>query len=369
MHGLRRPLLLSLAVTAIAAGQCVPAALSASAPAGLAPAAVASQITWSARVGPVPGAATTMTPALTQITFPGAKPAALLFWSKAHAGAGADQISYASATSLRANKWTRPGAVRGGTARTDRSPAVAPYGTSGTQVIVAWKTPGATGRVRFSIGTARQGRVISWGDVTAVPGATTPDAPALYESAHSHAILLVWRTVHGNHIAYAVGSLPGPAAGMVTWSIPGTIPGAFTPDRPAIAEVSTGTNTGTLFVLWRGLAASDPVQRATTADPLSGQPTWTRVVSFPATVRAGTAPGAVANYRNGSYPLAVAYRVPHGKTLKYVTLMRGTTGVSPRIVPGISSPDAPVLADGLLFARAAGKPTVYYLWIRPCPLC
>jgi hypothetical protein len=369
MRGFRRLLLLTM-TAAIAAGLCAPGALSAASPAGASAGAVASKVSWSPRHGPVPGAATTMTPALTAITFPGsAKPAALLFWSQPRPGAVGDQISYASATSLGANKWTDSAAVSGGKASTDQSPAVAPYGTTGMQVIVAWKTPGPTGQVRYTIGTAQQGGLISWGAVTVVPGVTTPDAPALETAVHSHSILLAWRTVHGHHIGYAVGSLPGPAAGAVTWSSPATIPGAFTADRPDIAEVSTGAKTGILYVLWRGVAGSDPIKRVTTADPLSDEPKWTRVVSFPATVRSGTAPGATASYRNGNYPLVVAYRVPHGTTLKYVTLVRGKTGVHPRIVPGIQSRNAPLLADGLLFARAVGKPTIYYLWIRPCPLC
>lgn len=369
-----RPLTAATAGLAAFALACGPSAFGATATASDRGPAVAGSgsLTWSARLGPVPGVTTATTPAATTITFPGQKPTALLVWTGRRQDDAGYQISYASATSLPHNRWTKPQTIQLGTtgaAVTQFGPAAAPYGSSTRQVIVAWRATGQPGQIWYSIGTAVRPGVLAWSPASLIPGAVTSGGPAIYHALHSAAVLAVWHAASGNQLEYAVGT-PLIGADSLKWSPPAVIRGSSAAGRPTIAEVSTNDATGTIFVIWRRPGIAGRIERAATGDPLSARPGWTAPVAFPATVATSAPPAALAIGTDSGFPLLIAYRALHGQSLSYFTMARDRVLSPVRTVPRLTSLLQPALADQALFARAVGNGSVHYqTFIRPCPRC
>ena len=335
------------------------------------PAATSIKLTWSAAFGPVPGAATTLPPAITVITFPGWKPAALVLWSGPSAGKLGNKISYVSATaSLSHNKWTAPATVDNGKVFTDQGPAAAPYGApagapSRGHLLVAWKATGPTGKILYTVGTGLKTDGLSWGPAKAIPGATSASAPALLSPMHSSTVIAAWRAP-GNQLTYVVGVVPPAPGAPIHWGNPATISGARTTAAPALAEANTGSHSGTVYLFWR--TSSGRIERSSIPDPVPLHPTWTTPVAFPSSVKAGTGPAAASLGINYAYPLLVVYRAAQGSSLSYVQLPLSGKVTKPVTVPGLHSMVQPALGDPVLFVTESIKRLAFKL-SKPCWWC
>jgi hypothetical protein len=317
--------------------------------------ALPGPVTWSAPTAPVPGAATSTTPALTYINFPARKADAVLFWTLPRAGGPGDQIWFSAAKDVSKDTWWPRGMVDRGVAITGQRPSAAPFGAASSgRVIVVWTGAGQARRVFYTVGTARRGGGMSWSAQAPIPGATSTDGPTVFTPLHSDLVFVAWRGAKTNNIDFVVGS-PAPGSSRVRWGSPGVIPAALvttsyvpppqTNQSPAVAEVSTSGSAGLLQVLWTVPGAAGSVLRATTPDPVSIDPVWSTPVFVPG-VATGAAPAASALGPGDSYPLVVAYRARQGTSLQYVTLGAGGATTPPFPIPRVTS------TDGLAFAGA-----------------
>jgi hypothetical protein len=358
MRILRRSGLLAaaivLAATAVAAAQATP-------------------VKWSAKAGPVPHALTTTSPALATVTFPGAKAAdTLLFWAGPRVSGSGNQISYARSFSLSHNKWSLPATA--GKAITASAPAAAPYLSdlfskfTASDVIVTWRTGS---EIQYEIGAAEQGGAISWGPVFSIPGARASDSPAVYSPLYSKAILVTWKAAGSSAVDYVIGS-PGNGTGPVQWGPVAALPRAAASTSPSVAEASTGSSTGRLYILWRAAGNSGRIDYATTADPLSPKISWTAPVALPPGDTTGAAPVAQAIGPFGAYPppagrypLLIVYRAPKGSRLLYVTLPQKGAVSAQRTVPSLTTQDSPALFNSVLAATDPGQ----LFYTRPCGGC
>jgi hypothetical protein len=330
-------------------------------------------VKWSPKAGPVPHALTTTSPALATVTFPGAKTAdTLLFWAGPSVIGQGNRISYARAISLSDNKWSPP--AMAGKAITASAPAAAPYLSdvfskfTASDVIVTWR---AGTEIQYEIGTAEQDGTISWGPVFSIPGARASDSPAVYSPLYSRAVLVTWKAAGSSAVDYVVGS-PGKGNGPVQWGPVAALPRAAASTSPSVAEVSTGSSTGRLYILWRVAGSSGRIDYATTADPLSAKISWTAPVALPPGSTTSAAPAAQAIGPFGAYPppagrypLLIVYRAPHSSRLLYVTLPKKGPVSAQRTVPSLSSQDSPALFNSVLAATDPGQ----LFYTRPCGGC
>jgi hypothetical protein len=351
------------------AGLAAPAAFSPATADPMAPhVPLGAPVKWSAEIGPVPGAATNTAPALADVSLPGKASALLLFWTGPADDNNGFRISYQTAINLAKNHWSLPALVVGGKAVTRNRPSAAPFASAGSgQVIVAWKSAGSP-QVLYSLGQVGKGNTLSWSAISAIPGAATSAGPAVFQPLHSDAIVVAWKAATGNAVDDIVG-LTEPAGG-VKWGKVGVIPMASTTRPPTIAEASTGSGSGRVYVLWQGPGTTGPVDYATTADPVSLAPKWTSPRSLPSSVRTGAAPSAQAIGKSSSYPLLVVFRAQHGPALLYVTLASNGKVTGPLGVPRIRSLNGTAISPGVLAAEAPDPGSVFLEpFVRPCPGC
>ncbi|HET9894571.1 MAG TPA: hypothetical protein VFQ44_06515 [Streptosporangiaceae bacterium] len=346
--------------TGILAAICLAAQL----PATSAAAATAPPVKWSPRLGPVPGAKTSTAPALADVRLGTHRSDLFLFWTAPSDPPGF-KISYARSISLRKDTWSAPAQVLSGKVRTRSRPAAAPIGsaTSG-QVIVVWRDA-ASSRILYSIGHEDKGGVLRWLGVQAVPGAASSVGPAVLQPLHSDAIVVTWRGAGG-----AVDDIVGfpSASGLVKWATGGAIPLATTASTPAIAEVSTGSESGRIFAVWQVPGSTGRVQFAIAADTAQGALKWSVPRALPPAVSTGAAPSAIAIGQDSAFPLLVVYRARHGSALSYVTLASGGRVAGPFSVPHIRSFNGTAISPGLLAAEDPGD-VFYEPFVRVCAGC
>jgi hypothetical protein len=326
---------LAAAATPALAVKAAPARAAAAAPAG----------SWSGPLGPVPRAFTDAAPALAPVSVPGAGTRGLLV---AWRGRASGRVFYEDRTSLAAGRWSRRQAVP--LARTSRAPSVASYTRPGGRraEVVVWKGRGGR-RIRYSEGHARRNGTVAWSLPRSLPRSardTTSSAPAIFFPGDSHVAVVAWQgPLH--HVRYAIGTPRRRVRGF-RWSASHRIPGiALTGTGPAIAEVQSGTATGTLYVFWKGWR-THRIGYSATPDPLSAAHglTWTAPVALPGAL-AGTAPAVSALGAGGSSPLLVAYRAPHSLRVRFQ--VQAASGWSlPGRVPGARTAVAPALLHGIL---------------------
>jgi hypothetical protein len=362
MAGIRRSLL-SVAVLAVIA-----AFSGATAPAGAAQTAVAhsrAPVRWSLVLGPVTGAAAAATPAVTPVVFPGGQAQTLLFWARANGGSSGSLISYASSASPAANTWSSPALA--GKALTVSPPSVATCGDkSATRVILAWEDSQGN-QIRFSVGTPQKGGTLSFGPGFPIPGATTSGGPTVYCPLHSADIFVTWRAVGHTAVRFVIGS---PAAGSVPvkWGHIGSLPKSASSAPPAATEVSTGSKTGRLYVLWKGPQRVARIYRTWTSVPLSRRPRWAAPQASSPSTRTVAPPASVALGATGGYPLMVVYRPP-GSTLRYLLLAANGNVNGDFRVPGLTSLTSVAVSQHVVAAKAARSPNIFFQIIRRCPGC
>ncbi|HXS66008.1 MAG TPA: hypothetical protein VN767_24415 [Streptosporangiaceae bacterium] len=334
---------------------------------GLAAAAPqAAPVKWSPELGPVPGALTHTAPALANVSTGKKSSSLLLFWTGPADGSAGFHISYQTSLSLRKNTWSRPNLVAFGKALTRSRPAASPIGPqSSGQVIVAWKDP-ADSRILYAIGHEGKGGIGSWSAVAPIPQAAAASAPSVFRPLHSNLIVVTWQAASGRAVDYIVG-IPSPA-GPVKWEQGGSIPRSAATGTPAIAEVSTGSQKGLLYVLWQVPGSSGQVDYATAPEPVRGQAKWSFPHALPPSVRTGAPPSAQAIGKGLTYPLLVVFRAQHGAALSYVTLSAKGKVTKPVPVPHIRSSSGTAISPGVLAAEDPDD-VFYEPFVRPCPAC
>ncbi len=334
---------------------------------GLAAAApAAAPVKWSPELGPVPGARTHTAPALANVSTGKDKSSLLLFWAGPADGSAGFHISYQTSLSLRKNTWSRPNLVAFGKALTRSRPAASPIGPQAAgQVIVAWKDPGDS-RLLYAIGHEGKGGILAWSAVAPIPQAAAASGPSVFRPLHSNLIVVTWQAASGHAVDYIVG-IPSPA-GPVKWEQAGSIPRSAAAGTPAIAEVSTGSQNGLLYVLWQLPGNSGQIDYATAPEPVQGQAKWSFPHPLPRTVRTGAPPSAQALGKGLAYPLLVVFRALHGAALSYVTLSAKGQVTKPQPVPHFRSSNGTAISPGVLAAEDPGD-VFYQPFVRACPGC
>lgn len=372
MPGMKRPLTLAVFPVAclLAAASLTGVSSAATAAAGQTAPQVsrapqsAAPVKWSAKQGPVPKAKTNTAPALADVSLSKNSSDLFLFWAGPSTKSGF-QISYQRSISLTKNTWSSPLLVEFGKAVTRSRPAAAQFGSqSPGQVIAVWKDA-ASPRILYSIGQVLQG-VVRWGGVQAIPGADTSGGPAVFQDLHSNVVVVAWRATSGNALDDIVG-FPS-SAGHVKWGDVETVTGATTAGTPAIAEASTGTSGGELFILWQVPGSAGQLDFATTPDTLRADVKWTAPRALPPSVKTGAAPSAIAIGKGQTFPLLVVFRARHGSALSYVTLVSSLKATSPLSVPHLTAPNGTAISPGVLAAQDPGQ--VFYVpFVRACAGC
>lgn len=327
----------------------------------------AAPVKWAPELGPVPGAITNTAPALADVSLAKHRSSLLLFWTGPAQGTSGFQISYQTSISLRKNTWSKPKLVASGKPLTHTRPAASPIGPAGSgQVIVTWKDP-ADPRLLYAIGQEGKDGILSWSAVAAIPEAAAASGPSIYRPMHSNLIVLTWRAASGHAVDYIVG-FPSPA-GVVKWEAPGSIPRSAATGTPAIAEASTSSQNGLLYVLWQVPGNSGQIDFATTQESQLRQAQWSAPRALPPSVRTGAPPSAQAlGQAMTTYPLLVVFRARHGAALSWITLSAKGQVTKPQPVPHLRSFNGTAISPGVLAAEDPGK-VFYEPFVRPCAGC
>ena len=316
-------------------------------------------VTWGPTRGPVPGAATHTAPALALLTvLPSKAKFRMLFWTGPGAGSAGFDISYQRSISLRHNTWSSPVIVDKGSAITRDQPSVAALAPG--KLIVAWKDA-TSSVIKYAIGSAAKGTSLKWSDPAVIPGAMTAASPAVFEPSHSHVVLAAWQTATGDSVDYAIGFV---VDDVVKWKI-ATIGKAKATSAPVIAERDIASGTGLLYVLWKGLGTSGPIDYATTHDPGAGFLKWSGPRALPRSVSSTTAPAAEPGGTGTSYPLLVVYGA--GPSLLYVTLTKTGRTTTLAQVPRITGLAA--LNTGVLATDDPGNVNYMQPYVHICAGC
>jgi hypothetical protein len=326
----------------------------------------AAPVKWSPELGPVPGASTNTAPALADVSVGKNRSNLLLFWTGPADGTAGFHIAFSRSLSLRNNSWTKPGLVASGKPLTRSRPAASPIGGPASgQVIVVWKDA-ADSHLFYSVGEENKNGALKWSGIAQIPGASAASAPAVYQPLHSNLIVVTWRAAAGHAVDYITG-IPG-VPGAVKWQDAASIPRAMATGTPAIAEVSTGGESGLLYALWQVPGNSGQIDFATAPEPVRGQAKWSTPRPLPASVKTAASPSAQAIGRNLTYPLLIVFRPPRGSALSYVTLSAGNKVTRPLAVPHLRSSNGTAISPGVLAAEDPGQ-IFYEPYVRPCAGC
>jgi hypothetical protein len=350
----RRPMT-RLAITVAAAGTiCALGASSALA----APAAG-----WSGPKGPVPGAITNDTPAISSITFPGTGGTGLIVGWRQRATVG--HIFYKYKTpGLNKGKWSATSELPGSTAITSSAPVfrsyIDPYGHNA--ILATW-TGHADHHIWFEQGETLANGTISWTAATVLPSKVqftdTTNAPAVQFTNVAYRVVVSWRGP-ANHVRFTVGT---PHHRGFIWSDSSIVPGApvtkgctgapCTADTPALAESQTSATVGTLYFFWRQ-HSTDAILYSTTPDNAANlaKPAFTGPTTVPGAASI-EGPAASDSTLAGFGPLLLVYKTPASTAVKFQTL---TTGVwsAPAVIPTVTTAVSPALFQNTL---ATTKPS------------
>jgi hypothetical protein len=316
---------------------------------GAASMAGATTTGWGGRLGPVPGADTNATPAITAATF-GSSPVnqTVVAWK----GDGNAHIFYSATTALGVKKdYSAKAAIPG--AASTAAPSLATYtDPNGREAIVAvWR--GAGGLISYAQGETEAGQKIVWTAVNTLPNSvynTTDAAPSVTFLLDRYAAVIAFRGPH-DHIRYIEGL---PAGRNFRWSSSYEVsPTAVADSGPAITEQQTGTAHGSVSIFWRD-AKTHEVATASTPDPvaLPGKVVWT--YSLVAGSATSDNPAAATLGLHGSGSLLLAYKALHGTHVLYQVLT-STGWTAPAPVPSTSTVYGPALFRGELATTSSSS--------------
>ncbi len=316
--------------------------------------------TFSPSIGPIAQVKSNASPALTTFTFPGSSVQhELILWKGFQAN-----LSLYDKYTTNAALTTWSAAQQVGSAPTTLHRPSAAFYVSGSvhQIIVVWQGSGPAYDIWYSIGIAEPSHVIDWGPEQSIPGTATSNGPSVFKALHSNRLILVWKDLTTNDIGYMIGT---PIAGGVHWGTASTLPGdALTSASPSVAEVNspTGANSGTIYVFWSGTPLGRPFYE-TTADPLTGSPTFSPEHGFPLgkQTRQLAGPEEQAVGANDTYPLLVAYVNRTSDAVNYVLMNAAGATSAVLTVPGTTSILGPALFGRMLAATAQSGHAFYNL--------
>ena len=325
--------------------------------------AAPSTVGWSGPKGPVPGAITNDTPAVSSITFPGTGGTGLIVGWRQRAVSGHIFYKY-RASGINKGKWSAKFELPGSTAITSSAPVfrsyIDPYGRNA--ILATW-TGHADHHIWFEQGETLANGTINWTSPTVLPNSVqytnTINAPAVQFTNVAYRVVVSWRGP-ANHIRFAVGT---PHHRTFVWSNSAIVPGPpvtsncktgpCTADTPAVAEVQTNATTGTLYFFWRQLGSTE-VLYSTTPDTAANlvKPVFTgpTQVTGAATIEA---PAASDSTLTGFGPLLLVYKTVASTAVEYQTLT-GTTWSAPAVIATVHTAVAPALFQNVL---ATTKPS------------
>ncbi len=344
----RRPMA-RLAFTVAAAGTIC--ALGASA------ASAVPSASWSGPKGLVPGAITNDTPAISSITFPGTGGTGLIVGWRQRARAGHIFYKYRTA-GLNKGRWSKVAELPGDTAITSSAPVfrsyIDPYGQN---AILAMWTGHADHHIWYEQGETRADGTISWTRATILPGKVkytdTINAPAVQFTNAVYRVVVSWRGP-ANHIRFTVGT---PHHRGFTWSDSAVVPGApvtkgckgapCTAATPALAEMQTGSATGTLYFFWRQ-HSTDKLLYSTTPDTAANlaKPVFTSPAQVPGAASL-EGPAAADSTLTGFGPLLLVYKTPRSTLVKFQTLSGGAW-TTPAVIKTVWTAVSPALSQNVL---------------------
>jgi len=318
---------------------------------GASAAVAAPSASWSGPGGPVPGAFTNDTPAISSIYFPGPIGQGQIVGWRGRGTAGHVFYRFRTA-SYNKGHWSKTGQVPGES--TSSAPSFRwDYGHNA--LLAVW-TGHADHHIWYSEGTTTLKGTIDWGTPTDLPNSValtnTIAGPATFFPYHKNVVIVAWRAPF-NHVRFAIGTPKG--AGF-SWSNSTVVPGnppsptsahctvdPCTSATPAVAEVSTSTGSGTLYFAWKQLGTNDIFYSSFTDNASTN---WSKLVwSGPTQVpgaASSTGPAASDTTLNGFGPLLLAYKGVAGTHVWYQTLT-GTTWSAPAVVPKTFTAVSPAL--------------------------
>ncbi|HUC57039.1 MAG TPA: hypothetical protein VMA95_06535 [Streptosporangiaceae bacterium] len=323
----------------------------------------APSATWSGPKGPVPGAITNDTPAISSITFPGPGGTGLIVGWRQRAVAGHIFYKY-KAPGINKGKWSAKFELPGSTAITSSPPVFRSYiDPYGKDAILAMWTGHADHHIWYEQGETLSNGTITWTKATIIPThvlyTDTSNAPAVQFTNVAYRVVVSWRGP-ANHVRFSVGT---PSHRGFSWSNSAIVPGApvtkgckgapCTADTPALAEVQSNATTGTLYFFWRQHSTSE-ILYSTTPDTAANlvKPVFTGPAQVPgaATIEG---PAASDSTLTGFGPLLLVYKSPGSTTVRFQTLT-GTIWTTPVVIPTVRTAVSPALYQDVL---ATTKPS------------
>jgi hypothetical protein len=329
---------------------------------GASAAFAAPAASWSGPSAPIPGAFTSNSPALSHVTFPGPIGQGTLVAWRGRGAAGHIFFKYRTVN----HGWSKLGEIPGVNAITNVAPAVRSYKDPlGRDALLAVWTGHADHHIWYSQGETKVNGSVAWTKPTVLPKTValtnTIEGPSVFFPNNRNLVLVAWRAPF-NHVRFSIGT---PAGRNFKWSNSTVVPGnppsptsvhcqqaPCTSATPAIAEVQTGTATGTLYIFWKQLGTKGIFYSTTTDNGATNWShlTWAGPTQVPSAATM-TAPTASAVTLGG--PLLLAYKAPFTTHVLFQTLTSiGWSAVG--VVPATRTANAPALLGGTL---ANTKPT------------
>lgn len=191
---------------------------------GASAAFAAPSSSWSGPAGPVPGVITNSTASLSSVTFPGSIGAGTIVAWRTRGTTGHIKYRFKTAT-FNNGHWSKVGEIPG--ALTNVSPTIRSYTDAfGHPAVVAFWTGHLDHHIWWSQGETKANGTISWTAQTALPPSVdfdnTTAAPTALFPNKAFVVVLAWRGP-ANHIRFAVGQ---PSGRTFKWSNSRIIPGA-----------------------------------------------------------------------------------------------------------------------------------------------
>jgi hypothetical protein len=351
---LRRPLTRLVSAVSVAGTVCaVGAGAAFAAPAG----------TWSGPSRPIPGVQTNSSPALSTVTFPNPVGQGIIVAWRGRGAAG--HIFYKYRTNS-THHWSHD--ARLGGALTSAAPAVGSYidPLGRSAVLIVWSGH-QNHHIWYSQGETKANGTISFTKPaflpTSIRWASTFNAPTVFFPDHKNIVLVAWRGP-ANHVRYSVGV---PAGRGFHWKqsdhVPGNPPSPSsahcsvapcTSATPAIAERSTSTSAGLIYVFWKQLGTRHLFYAATVDSHAANWShlSWSGLKRVPGAV-ALTAPAAAVPRLNGTGSLLLAYKAPFSTHVRFQTLTSGTWSAF-ATVPRTRTAVAPALLRNILANTTPG---------------
>lgn len=192
---------------------------------GASAAYAAPSSSWSGPSGPVPGAITNSTPSLSSVSFPGSAGSGIIVAWRTRGTTGHIKFRFKTAN-FNKGHWSKVGEVPGAAAITNAPPVIRSYtDTFGHSAVVVFWTGHLDHHIWWSQGETKSDGTISWTSPAFLPknvqfDNTTAGPTALFTNK-AFLVLLSWRGP-ANHIRYATGQ---PSGRGFKWSNSAIVPG------------------------------------------------------------------------------------------------------------------------------------------------